>query len=147
GAVKLFNTADGAEIRALPGHSGKISGATFTPNGAFVVTASADKTIRIWNAADGAAVRTIDAAAPVTSLAVSTDNNLAAAGCEDKLVRLFALTDGAPKGTLTGHTQPISAVQFAGDNQKLVSSSADQSVRVWDLQLRREMQRFSDHKG
>src|SRR5262249_17276414 len=88
--------------RALAGHTGKISGATFTPNGAQIVTAGADKTLRVWNAADGAAVRSTDTGAPVTGLAVSADNLLAAAAGGDKLIPVFALADGAGNGTPRG---------------------------------------------
>src|SRR5205814_10553222 len=106
-----------------------------------------DKTVRVWNAADGAAVRSIDTGAPVTALAVSADNLLAAAAGEDRLIHLFAIADSAAKGSLAGHAQPITAVQFSADNLKLCSVSADQTVRVWDLKLGREMQRFADHKA
>src|SRR5439155_14778604 len=109
-------------------------------------TAGADKTLRVWNAADGASVRSIDTGAPVTSLSVSADSMLAAVGGEDKLIRVYALADGAARVTLAGHTQPVSAVHFANDNQKLVSAGPDQAVRVWDLKLGREMQHFVDHK-
>jgi WD40 repeat protein len=37
-------------------HNGNVHSARFSPDGKFVVTASADKTARLWNAATGQAI-------------------------------------------------------------------------------------------
>ena len=86
--------------------------------------------VRVWNAADGAPLRTIDAGASVTCLSVSADSALVAVGGDDKQIRLFALADGAAKGTMSGHEQTVRSVHFSADGQKLVSGAADGTVRV-----------------
>ena len=40
-------------IRTFSGHSGSITSLCFTPDGATLVSSSADKTVRLWNVSDG----------------------------------------------------------------------------------------------
>ena len=49
-------------MRTLGGHDGAVRGVAFSPDGQRIATASADKTARVWGAADGAL--TGDAARP-----------------------------------------------------------------------------------
>ena len=43
----------GKVIAELKGHSGPVASAAFSPDGKLVVTASADMTARVWDAATG----------------------------------------------------------------------------------------------
>ena len=45
--------ADGKEILKLEGHQGAIASVVYSPDGKFIVSGSWDKTVRIWNSADG----------------------------------------------------------------------------------------------
>lgn len=49
--------------------------------------------------------------------------------------------------TLSGHTGPISSIAFAPDGQRLLSTSGDQTVRVWDIVPGRERSRLGDNKA
>ena len=42
------------------GHSGKVKGIAYTPDGRFIVTASLDKTVRVWDRFTGRTVLTPD---------------------------------------------------------------------------------------
>jgi WD40 repeat protein len=39
---------------------------------------------------------------------------------------------GAYMGVFSGHSGPIVGVNFTPDGKKLVTASADQTIRVWD---------------
>jgi WD40 repeat protein len=65
-----------------------------TANGSHVVTAGSDAKIKLWNAGNGANERTLEGGKGVSSLAVSKNNVLLAAGCADRIVRVFSLNDG-----------------------------------------------------
>ena len=49
GIVKIFDTQSGMVIRTLSGHTSTIEQITFNHSGAFMATASKDKTVRLWN--------------------------------------------------------------------------------------------------
>ena len=66
------------------------------PKKPLLVTCSADQTVRMWNADNGAAVRTLSGHADyVYAVAISPDGNLIASGAFDGEVRIWKVADGA----------------------------------------------------
>ena len=45
--VRVWEAASGAELLVLRGHEGAVNAAGFSPDGARIVSASADKTVRV----------------------------------------------------------------------------------------------------
>ncbi len=63
-------TPPGAELLRLTGHEDWVTSAAFAPDGARIITASSDKTARLWDAASGQEIASIALDAAVTALAV-----------------------------------------------------------------------------
>jgi WD40 repeat protein len=52
-AVQIVSAVDGEQLATLKGHSRPIASVRFSPNGSRVLTASADRTARVWDARSG----------------------------------------------------------------------------------------------
>jgi WD40 repeat protein len=77
-------------------------------------------------------VRTIDAHdSRITALAVSGDGTLASASLSD-VIQVHDMATGDLLQTLTGHTDTVQSLAFAGDNITLASGSRDRTIRLWD---------------
>jgi WD40 repeat protein len=75
GKIRLWNTADGKVLFDLSGHTGAVTGLTFSPNGQLLISSGEDQTLRFWNPTDGKPVAHFAAhSAPVTGLAVSPNS-------------------------------------------------------------------------
>jgi glucose repression regulatory protein TUP1 len=71
--------------------------------------------------------------ASVTSVAISSDGRLVAAGCLDNIVRLWDVQTGALIERLMGHKDSVYSITFAPDGVSLLSGSLDQTIKRWDL--------------
>ncbi|KAJ3897008.1 WD40-repeat-containing domain protein, partial [Lentinula edodes] len=119
----------------LQGHEYWVDSVAFSPDGTRIVSGSADKTLRIWNARTGAQI-----GVPlqghehwVNSVAFSPDGTRIVSGSADKTLRIWNARTGAQIGVpLQGHEDPASSVAFSPDGTRIVSGSYDKTLRIWD---------------
>jgi WD40 repeat protein len=87
---------EGKQIRNTGGHGGEVYRIVAHPKQPLLLTCAADKTVRVWNADSGAAVKTLSGLTDyVYALAVSPDGELVAAGGYEGEVKVWKLADGA----------------------------------------------------
>lgn len=127
------------------GHSSQISKLLFTPDGQTLISVSYDKTIRLWDVANGDLRQTLrhqigpGREGEIHAAALSPDGRLLAVGgiaAYDEAagipVYVFDLAHGDIISVLPGHPDLISALAFSPDGRWLASSSVT-SVRLWDV--------------
>lgn len=71
--------------------------------------------------------------AGVTSVAISPDGRLVAAGSLDTVVRLWDVATGQLLERLRGHKDSVYSVAFTPDGRGLVSGSLDKTLKYWEL--------------
>ena len=78
------------EIVPMLGHSALVTSVAFSPDGARVLSGSGDTTIKLWDAATGALIRTFEGhSAWVHSVAFSRDGTRVLSGSGDGTVRIW----------------------------------------------------------
>jgi WD40 repeat protein len=129
------------------GHTAKFGGLLITPGGK-LVTASFDKTIRVWNPKTGREERKIlgqigaGNEGLIFSIALSPDGKLLASGgffLPNHKIRLYDFQTGEQLQTLKGHENVVQDLAFSPDGRWLASGSNDKTVRLW----KRSGSRFS----
>lgn len=71
--------------------------------------------------------------AGVTSVAISPNGQLVAAGSLDAIVRIWDVTTGGLLERLKGHRDSVYSVAFTPDGKGLVSGSLDKTLKYWDV--------------
>ena len=74
---------------------------------------------------------TVDAG--VTSVCISPDGRLVAAGSLDTIVRIWDVASGLLVERLKGHKDSVYSVAFTPDGKGLVSGSLDKTLKYWDV--------------
>ena len=69
----------------------------------------------------------------VTSVAISPDARLVAAGSLDTIVRIWDVATGQLVERLRGHKDSVYSVAFTPDGKGLVSGSLDKTLKYWDV--------------
>ena len=95
--LRMWNaTGDGKQIKALGGHGDDILKLFSHPAQPILVTTSADKTVKIWDANSGADTKTLSGLNDhVFAAAISADASQVAAGSYDGEVRVWKVADGS----------------------------------------------------
>ena len=116
-------------------HDDWVASAAFSPDGKRIVTASHDKTARLWDAATGLPIgqplKGHEGA--VNSAAFSPDGMRVVTASDDGTARLWDATTGGPIGEpLRGHVGPVSSAAFSPDGKLIVTAGDDRTARLWD---------------
>ena len=122
-----------------------------------VVSASADRTCKMWTLGGGHLLRTITFPVAIRAIAIDACEATLYAGAADGRVFEVPLNASAAIGesygavmagstgsmgrsgasaTLEGHTRAISALACTADGERVVSASDDGTCRVWDVASR-----------
>jgi WD40 repeat protein len=165
GTVRVWNTRTGKQLFTLPtradgqrgmpvnlrtadtvAHAGGTYAVEFSPDGTLLVTAGADRTVKLWNARTGDLVRSLKGhTEDVWTARFSPDGKQVASGDRDAQVRLWNVETGETVHVLGGHNGAIAALAFSADGRRLASASMDKTVKVWESATGKELLHLQGH--
>jgi PDZ domain/WD domain, G-beta repeat len=118
----------------LKGSPAPLTAASFSPDGRRIVTASTDKTARIWDAETGKTVAILAGHSNwVESARFSTDGRHVVTSSSDKTARVWDTESGKTIAILSGHTGGLWNAAFSPDGSRVVTASDDETARIWRL--------------
>lgn len=139
GIVRVYNSASGAEeFEPIQGPHSTIVEACLSSDRKFVVSASSDKTLRIWGAKTGAEISpVIRMETDICSIAIAPDGNMFISGLVNGTMRAWDVNSSVELFSLqgSGYGYAVLSIAFSPDGRKVISGSVDQNLHIWDLTL------------
>jgi WD40 repeat protein len=127
GVVRSYASA----LWARSGHPSLIESLDWSRDGGRVVTASYDKTIRVFDAHTGNLQRIMMAPGPNYAVAWSADGAWIVTGDNQATARLWDGATGTGVRTFSGHKNEVSAVTFCPDGATVATGGWDATVVLW----------------
>ena len=135
-------------MRVISGHLGWVRAIAVDPANEFVVTGSADRTIKIWDLASGKLKLTLTGHVhTIRGLAVSERHPYMFSAGEDKMVKCWDLEYNKAIRHYHGHLSGVYALALHPTLDVLVTGGRDSVARVWDMRSAREVHCLGGHRG
>ena len=132
GKVQIFDLATSKPTSVRFGHATFLQQCVFSRDGKYILTASEDKTARIWRITDGTELLRFEHPERVLGTDFSADGIHIVTACEDKIARVWNIQTHQCEFLLKGHTGAVIFVAFSRDGQRIVTCGCDNTVRIWD---------------
>lgn len=119
---------------SLRGHKERVGAASYSPDGKRIVTASGDKTARVWDAASGELLKTLAGHTERVSSAVySAEGTQILTASADKTARIWDARTGKTVLTIEGGEEAVDSADFSPDGTRVITVSSGKAVaRLWD---------------
>lgn len=122
----------GVPKKSFIGHSHIVQDVTISADGAYALSGSWDKTLRLWDLETGESTKRFDGhTGDVLSVSIARNLRQIVSASRDKTVKVWN-TIGECMHTLTAHKDWVSAVRFSPDAETstVISASWDKTVKV-----------------
>jgi dipeptidyl aminopeptidase/acylaminoacyl peptidase len=135
GAIRVLESATGAEISTILPESGAVRCIAVSPDGKTVAAATTDsRDITLWETSSGSRIRVLKRKKePVLSLAFSPDGKRLVSGGEDEYVQIWDAETGKSVRKFRGHDGFVLSVTFSPRGTHVLSGGEDGTVRLFEL--------------
>jgi WD40 repeat protein len=134
GEVRLWSIPARRETRAFANQGDTVNAVAFSPDSKTLASASADRSIQIWDPIMGRPLQTLrDHADAVLGLAFRADGKYLLSGGADKSVKVWDTATWRRLYSIGASEEPVTAVASAPGNGPFLTASTDRVVKVWNF--------------
>lgn len=166
--IHIWDIYKKQQIGELFGKQGSVRAIDYSPDGKYIVSASEDCSIQMWDATPKTYVfepridkRIIDLwdgrqiglpmighTDDILSVAFNNNGKYIVSSSWDGTIRVWDAKTRLQIGkTLVGHEDRVWSAHFSPDDKYIVSASADNTVRIWDVKLMKVWKLLVGHTG
>ena len=136
----------GGHERTLQGHASSVYGCTSSSDGRFLISASWDRTLKVWDLASGHCLLSLKGhGAEVTACVLLPDERHLLSSSADNTLKIWELQSGREEKSLLGHTGEVTACAAFPDGVRVLSGARDKTLRIWDLRTGQTLRTLTGH--
>jgi WD40 repeat protein len=125
--VRIWSARMGVDLLHLLGHRDRIKDAILSPDGALILTTSADRTARVWDASNGIPMTVLRGSPEeLNGAAFSLDGKFAVTFGGDCSLRLWDVRSGRPLGLFGDLVECVVDAQFGWDATTVIGRDQSQ---------------------
>ena len=144
GTLRIWR--DGELSAVLQGHRGRVNAVDVTGDGTAIVSASDDRTVRLWNRISGTVEEWEGHSGWVNDVTFDESGQHVLSGGADANVIYW--NRQTQRGTVWhGHVATVTSVTFLPGSQWAVTGAEDGTVKLWDVSRGTVVATYRDHEG
>ncbi|KAJ7373053.1 Transcription initiation factor TFIID subunit 5 [Desmophyllum pertusum] len=145
---RIMDHRTAVECRRLIGHSGPVFSTSFNNDNSFLLSSSADKTVRLWSLYTFSSLVSFKGHNyPVWDVQFCPRGHYFATASHDRTARLWSTDHPQPLRIFAGHVSDVNRVAFHPNCYYVATGSCDRTVRLWDINTGSSVRFFTGHKG
>ncbi len=122
-------------IMTLEGHKGAVDWVEVYAEGRRALSASADKTLKVWDLETGMPLHSLEGHSNVVDCdAVYADGGRALSASWDTTLKVWDLETGRILHSLEGHSSVVTHIAVYAKGRRALSTSYDKTLKVWNLE-------------
>jgi len=134
------------DYQRLVGHAGAVYGLSFSPDDRFLLSASEDKSVRLWSLETFQNLVCYKSHGdPVWDVQFSPFGHYFATASNDQTARLWSTDRIYPLRIFAGHLSDVDNVIFHPNGKYIVTGSHDRTARMWDINSGAVVRIFPGH--
>src|SRR5204862_447112 len=139
GRIVLWDAENTKALGTFEGHSGPIHDLAATGDGRLIVSVAggADRTLRVWDAADQKELAKLELPSAALTVSLSTDSKRVLTAGQDGSVRLFDLEKPVR----------ITCLACTAEGTHIAFGDTAGRVHVWDVEMQKVVASYVAHKG
>ncbi len=136
--LHIWDIASGRErFASTDAHENRVNSVAVTHDGKRLITASADRTVRLWNNVTGSQIKVLKHADEVSSISLSRDGRSLLVGMDFRpVIHVWDLGGDGPPVVLNASASVL-ALAYSDRDQFILAFSKDGNLRRWNSKDRR----------
>ena len=131
----------------LAGHEHWIKSVAFSPNGKTLASASADKTVKLWNVETEKLLSTITGNELAVNFVTFSPDGKTLVGSVGKTIKLWNVETVTLLSTLAGHESPVWSISLSPNGKTLASASVDKTIKLWNVETGTLLSTLAGHEN